>query len=70
MAATGVELSAPEPRLPDEEGDRVGAEPSGGEGYRPQDGELRDVAWRQIRVRRGQQQFRDALRTSTGTRVQ
>jgi len=46
-------------RLPDEEADRVGSNDD--VNYVPQEGDRRKVVERQIRERRGQQQFRDAL---------
>ncbi len=46
--------------LPDEEADH--------DAYNPQGGDLRQVVERQIRERRGQQQFRDALRERYGGR--
>jgi len=49
-----------EVRLSDQEGD--------GGGYTPQEGDRRQVIQRQIRERRGQQQFRDALRERYGDR--
>ncbi len=38
------------------------SESNNGDGYTPQEGDLRPLAERQIRIRRGQQQFRDELR--------
>jgi hypothetical protein len=46
--------------LPDEEADREGSTDDAR--YSPQEGDRRQVVERQIRERRGQQQFRDALR--------
>ena len=53
-------------RLPDEEADRVGSNDD--VNYVPQEGDRRQVVERQIRERRGQQQFRDALRERYGDR--
>jgi 5-methylcytosine-specific restriction protein A len=53
-------------RLRDEEGDQVNANDDAG--YSPQEGDRRQVVERQIRARRGQQQFRDALCTRYGNR--
>ena len=47
-------------RLPDDEANRNGS--SDYDEYVPEDGDRRQVVERQIRERRGQQQFRDALR--------
>jgi len=45
-----------------------GADPQDKAAYNPEDGDLREVVTRQIRARRGQQQFRDALREQYGNR--
>jgi hypothetical protein len=50
--------------LPDEEADRDG--PNADTSYVPQEGDRRKVVERQIRERRGQRQFRDALRERYG----
>jgi hypothetical protein len=52
--------------LRDEEGDRDNTNHE--VGYSPQAGDRRQVVQRQIRARRGQQQFRDALRKRYGNR--
>lgn len=71
MESPGVrDLAKPKPtmlvRLPDEEGERDGL--SDDASYTPQEGDQRQVVERQIRQRRGQQQFRDALRKRYGDR--
>lgn len=45
-----------------------GAESQDQVAYNPEDGDLRELVTRQIRARRGQQQFRDALREQYGNR--
>ena len=52
--------------LPDEEGDD--GKSNHAAGYNPEEGDRRHVVVRQIRERRGQQQFRDALRERYGDR--
>ncbi len=52
--------------LPDEEASRVGSDDDAN--YSPQEGDWRQLVERQIRERRGQQHFRDALRKRHGDR--
>lgn len=52
--------------LPDDEADQLGSNEI--VNYVPQEGDCRKVVERQIRERRGQQQFRDALRERYGDR--
>jgi putative restriction endonuclease len=74
LAATGGELQPPGNDaelnrvawLPDEEADQVGSNDD--VNYVPQQGDRRKVVERQIRERRGQQQFRDGLRERYGDR--
>jgi hypothetical protein len=69
-ASSHLTISTPSPAkpewLPDEEADRDA--PSDGANYVPQAGDRRKVVERQIRERRGQQQFRNALRKRYGDR--
>jgi hypothetical protein len=59
-------ISAPKIWLDDEEGDQTEADAEGG--YTPEQGDQRPLVDRQIRARRGQERFRDALRRRYGER--
>src|SRR5581483_5488459 len=63
-----IEVNLPDgtARLTGQEGDTGGS--SNDAGYTPQEGDRRQIVERQIRERRGQQQFRDALRKRYGDR--
>ncbi|MCP4107918.1 MAG: HNH endonuclease [Desulfobacteraceae bacterium] len=61
-----VNLSESAIRLPDQKGDRDWVDNDAS--YIPQDVDRRETVERQIRERRGQQQFRDALRARYGDR--